>query len=199
MNFIEIEKLAESLHRANSGVPFWCRRSFYGAKSFLLSTLGTQDGRDIQRIDYPCWRCGGSGQTGSFGDDYDCGKCSGTGVFDSRLVWLDRFKLGPYSFHCPVNGVVFQPGVKATITGKISHKSFPDSAIHASDLAVLFNREAFLSEVSFFCESPIVWSQIENLCGIGVEIARKAIRDKRLESARAWKEECEKRTEWCPF
>ena len=206
---LQLEKLAETLHRANSGVPEWCRSSFYGAKDFLLAAFGTADGRDVQRIDDACFRCDGTGEFGRhryYGGEC-CLKCNGSGIYRRRLVWLDRFRFGAYTFHRPVGGVQFYENATVTIVGRIKHERFDDSARAAADLAWLFNRAAFRAEVleaieaTQFEPSRPTWieTQAETIGGPGALAAAMWCRDKRLEDAREWKRLCEAKVEGVPF
>lgn len=192
---LSIEALAEMLHRGNSSVPDVCRRSFYGAKDFLLKAFGTPDGRDIQRIDSPCWSCNG---TGLFGWHQEhCWKCDGTGVYHTRLVWLDRFKMADFCFHIPIPEVTFYGDAKPTIKGLIKHKPHADATECAFNIAWLFNRAALKDEVmsfaAFIDQVPIVGN------GPGVLFANTVVRDKKLEDARKWKRICEQPVDGCPY
>lgn len=206
---LQLDKLAETLHRANSGVPQWCRSSFYGAKDFILSNFAQADGRDVQRIDDPCFGCDGTGVRGWFRRDggESCWKCNGSGIYRKRFFWLDRFRFGPYTFHRPVAGVEFYDPPQVTIRGRIEHRPFEDSERSAADLAWLFNREAFRSEVLgyqstelFGGDSPLwIEKRAETIGGPGALAAAMWLRDRRLEDAREWKRVCEERREDVPF
>lgn len=196
---LQLEKLADMLHRANSGVPNVCRRSFYGAKEFLLRTFGTPDGlgRDIQRIDDECFGCYGAGVRSFRWGDETCLKCHGSGIYRSRLIWLDRFRFGAHVFHCPVSGVTFAPGVKPTIRGRIKHQPYVDSARCALDLALLFNRDALKAETTD-CEPWSTWVPLE-LDGPGAAAVNRWRAERQQAEAAEWKRVCEEKVEGVPF
>lgn len=188
---INLDRLAEMLHRGNAGVPHLFRDEFYATKNFLLTAFGSPLERDIQRIDDKCFRCGGSGDY----NEYDlCWKCEGTGIYRTRFIWLDKFRLGPYTFHRPMPNVTFHGTPTPTIKGRIEHKPYEDSADCALTLAWLFNRDALkrrAEELAGCMEIP------GN--GPGVFAVNEWMRDKRLAEAKAWKEECERPVPGCPF
>jgi hypothetical protein len=193
---LDLDRLAEMLHRGNSGVPHLFREAFYGAKTFLLSAFGTPLEHDVQRIDDACFSCDGTG-VHAYQTRYaeDCWKCRGTGVFRTRFIWLDKFRLGPYTFHSPVSGVIFRGTPAVSIKGRIEHTRYEDSTDCALTLAWLFNRDALRRQAEYLAESTIEISGD----GPGSHAVRMWMRDKRLADAKAWKEECEKRVDSCPF
>jgi hypothetical protein len=131
-----------ALANARAGGMTLHRRAFYDLKDRLLRRFGTRDGEDVQRIVKACWgyeadgRCLGA----------SCRRCGGSGVWEKRLIRLERWALGGRVFHRPadtVYGAAWE--ARVTIDGYVRHAEVPlrDSAEAALWLALLFDRRLF--------------------------------------------------------
>ncbi len=168
---LDITCLAKMLHHGNSGVPNWCRYAFYDAKSFLLKWLAKPDGYDIQNLDRECWDC-------TKDTVHLCRKCTGTGIYMRRRVWLDRYTLCGYTFHCPVSGV--KATGEPTITGLVKHEAYRDSTECAVNIAWLFNRQGLLdaARCAWWRDIP------DGVTGPALEAIRRVIQEQAYERGR---------------
>ena len=62
---------------------------FYPLKNKLLPKYGVFDGWDLQRFDKECWDCNGAG----------CYRCRDTGIYETKRIMLDRYKIGNFLFY----------------------------------------------------------------------------------------------------
>ena len=111
------------LHLANSGSGK--SRDFYALKAKLLRRHGVRDGYDVQEIVKKCWGMPG----GDYGDYQGCKKerhcrCRGTGIFDRRIIGLERWRWGRFRFHIPMDFGAPLPGALITIRGRIGHRDY---------------------------------------------------------------------------
>lgn len=97
------------LHVANSRPPVLREQSFYQLKSDLLHRFAEPDGYDIQRIIKTCYACKG---TGIYDHRYygrmRCNRCW-SGIYQDSLIKLDRWRLGDYVFHEPIDRIEHSP------------------------------------------------------------------------------------------
>lgn len=150
------------LHRANARPPEYVRETFYRLKSRLLVRYGRYIGDDVQDLSQECWGpdrrsyvCPGNG----------CPKCGGTGVYRERFVVLERWRLGRYTFHRPVERRLPKMVPVRVIKGIIRHGDVPyDQAVDALLwLALVYDRELFrrvLRGTAFWkTRRPMLWIQ----------------------------------------
>lgn len=117
-------------------------RAFYQLKDRLLRRYGRPAGEDVQRIVKLCW-----GYYDSDGcEGSSCRRCGGSGIWDRKLVVLERWELGGRVFHRPTR-TVWGPEWEArvTIEGLIQHEgvSHRDGKEAMLWLALLFDRRLF--------------------------------------------------------
>ena len=110
------------LHVANTRPHIIRRNEFYELKTKLLKRWGEPDGLDVQHIYKMCWTCDGSGRYGR----QECRKCYGTGAYQNYYTLLQRYRLGGYSFHRPLDRsrAAYSTPTKdlpVTIEGYINH------------------------------------------------------------------------------
>lgn len=122
-------------------------REFYDLKDRVLRRWGAPAGEDVQRIVKACW--GYPDEDGCRGRS--CGRCGGTGVWDKKLVRLERWELGGRIFHRPaatVHGAEWE--ARVTIEGLIRHDDVSPraSAEAALWLALLFDPPLFWRRLS---------------------------------------------------
>lgn len=125
------------------------RRERYALKDRLLHRFGTRVGDDVQHIVEDCWgyyddgRCLGR----------SCTKCGGTGVYDERVILLERWQLGGRIFHSnprqaygEANQLKTRAGV---IRGRIQHDAVRYGAAEEALLwlALIFDRKLFWREL----------------------------------------------------
>lgn len=115
--------LAYLLWLANSNPPTCGRREFYAVKDRILRRWGRRDperSHDWQYLERECWTCEGTGRYEDTGRM--CRKCGGTGVYEAVWVKLERWRLGRYSFHRPVDRRHSRPEEPCVILkGRIPH------------------------------------------------------------------------------
>ena len=143
------------LHYANRDIPFLARSQFYKLKTRLLLKYATKTGTDIQHIKKECYHCGG---TGTFKCDWKlpepCWRCMGSGVYDEFWSRLDKYNLGKWYFHNPVEIMyvyepLFEGEALPMIEGYIHHKT-PKYRLGkecALWLFLLFDRKSFRKEL----------------------------------------------------
>lgn len=118
------------LHLANADNHGVLRTDFYALKQRLCERYGRCRGHDIQVIRKECW--GTNWDDRGFDDDGHipcgptCRRCGGTGIFDIRWVCLERWEVGKYTFHRPIDSTRRQPeGDPARwIQGRIDHPHY---------------------------------------------------------------------------
>lgn len=113
------------------------RRDLYDLKDRLLRRYAVRDGEDVQRVVDVChgWRFEGC-------DGDRCTKCGGTGVWQTRWVMLERWRLAGRVFHRPVGPTT--PRAVDFIDGRIWHDVPARVAAEAALwLALLFDRALF--------------------------------------------------------
>jgi len=106
------------LHIANTRPHVIRDKEFYELKTRLLKRWGEPDGLDLQHIYKPCFTCDGTGKYGR----QECRKCWGTGAYQEFWTLLQRYKLGGYAFHHPLDRAFRKPGARVTIEGYIHHE-----------------------------------------------------------------------------
>jgi len=118
-------------------------REFYALKDRLLREYGQkQEACDIQHIADTCYTCYGSGKidpprVGAYAEK--CYHCYGTGIYQHRYVLLERWQLGPLTFHA--NPVRLSTPQASTISGFIEHPGveYDDSMRAFFCLAALYD------------------------------------------------------------
>lgn len=140
--------LAYLLHVANSDP--WFRDRFYAMKTRILHRFARTDGHDIQELPgAQCWSCHGGGVYYHISGDTDqCWKCDGTGWYrQPRWTRLQRWKLGRYSFHEPIDSGYGSPPIKletprAVILGYVRHRDYTTRRVLLATLllALIFDR-----------------------------------------------------------
>ncbi len=143
------------LHNANRDIPFLAKSQFYELKTRLLKKYATKVGTDIQHIKKDCWSCD---STGVFKSEWKmpepCWSCYGTGVYEEFWTRLDKYKLGKWYFHNPVERMykyepLFEGESLPIIEGYIHHKA-PKYRLGkecALWLFLLFDRKSFWKEL----------------------------------------------------
>ncbi len=119
--------IAKLLHIANSDPPsnkHW-RDRFYAMKNRIVHRWAKPDGFDLQAFEgKKCWTCGGDG----LWDEYnECRRCEGTGWYRSpRVIRLNRWRLGRYTFHEPVLTAYREakPDENITFRGRVEHAKY---------------------------------------------------------------------------
>lgn len=126
--------LSAVLARANACPPANFRAEFYEIKQHILSLYGVHVGFDYQRIVHHCW----GEYYGSCGDD--CVKCGGTGIYQTVIVELERWRYRRRVFHRPVRRLFGDEAKTAPITieGKIEHRRMEKARDCAAALFVIF-------------------------------------------------------------
>lgn len=130
------------LHVANTSPPIGLLKDrFYAMKQRILELFGTLDGHDIQYITKRCW--GSYGYAGCQGED--CPKCGGSGIYNFFWVKLERWQLGSYTFHRPIDRRQSNPWGKVTIEGLIEHRRYSGWWANEAQLwlALFFDRSLF--------------------------------------------------------
>lgn len=114
---IDLHRLSLVLKHANATPPAHAREEFYALKQAILERYGIRCGYDVQEIVHKCW-----------GYRYDpcdanCEKCDGTGIFEKKVILLERWQLAGQVFHRPLQRLpVAFSEVAPTIHGKIAHR-----------------------------------------------------------------------------
>lgn len=96
------------LHLANADPPMH-REAFYALKDRLCRRYGYFDGYDLQHLVQPCWGAHGERDEGPAQSHATCGRCGGTGIYRARWVRLERWQVGAFVFHRPVNSTDIPP------------------------------------------------------------------------------------------
>lgn len=116
-NPMNINRLAIVLKHANASPPPHARTEFYSLKQAILERYGKLVGHDMQEIVDRCWGyrhdpCGPQ-----------CDKCGGTGIYNKKIIRLERWELASQIFHRPVERIsaAFAPSTP-TINGRITHR-----------------------------------------------------------------------------
>lgn len=120
--------LRKQLYLANAANYPGKREYFYPLKNKLIRKYGKYDGYDVQRINKTCWHCGGSG-IDPYDEDDSCHKCDGTGIYDTKIVYLERYliKGDNYVYHSPRDNWVTPKGEKkSVIEGLVKHEPIPE-------------------------------------------------------------------------
>lgn len=113
------------------------RRDLYDLKDRLLRRFAVRDGEDVQRIVDACHGWGFEGCEGKY-----CEKCRGTGIYQTRWVLLERWRLAGRVFHRPIGACL--PRAVDYIDGRIHHDVPARVAAEAALwLALLFDRTLF--------------------------------------------------------
>ena len=73
---------------------------WYRWKDILLHRYGVPDGFDTQRLEAPCWSCGGTGWWGTDGNGCECCDCV-DGVHHVTRTKLWRWQIEGFVFHRP--------------------------------------------------------------------------------------------------
>ena len=125
------------LHHANAAPPPYQREAFYQLKDRLLHRYGRRTGRDVQHIVKPCW-------------NGPCWRCGHTGIYHQFWVLLERWTLGGWTFHRPIQRFLRSPSedtgqdLPVTIEGTIRHDNpGPLATECALWLALRFDRALF--------------------------------------------------------
>jgi hypothetical protein len=143
------------LHLANSDIPFLHKDKFYVIKTKFLKKYGTFICNEIQHIKKECYRCNSEGVYRSkFKLSEPCWSCLGTGVYDEFWVRLEKYKLGNFYFHNPIqkSRTILFEGVSKPIEGYIEHKA-PKYRIGkeaALWLFLFFDFNTFKSAISIY-------------------------------------------------
>ena len=137
------QRIGRILHVANSNpteIHFDRAERFYCLKQFLCESFASTDGVDYQHIRKECWECDGNVTDQRFSQTLagKCYKCGGSGIYSERIVKLQRYQLGDFTFHKPCGTIV---GAKPTIEGLIRHRPSPLAHIAFGALAMLFKPE----------------------------------------------------------
>jgi hypothetical protein len=91
------------LHYANRDIDWRIKDEFYKIKTKILIKYGYKVGYDIQHIKKICDTCDGSGFFKcNWKHPETCWSCYGTGVYYEFWSKLDKYKLGNWYFHNPV-------------------------------------------------------------------------------------------------
>ena len=115
------------LHKANRDVPLLYKDRFYRIKHQILIKYGTKIGQEIQHIKKECWACDGSGIFKcEWKEPESCWSCRGTGVYEEFWSRLDKYKLGNWYFHNPIERLykyepLFEGEALPIIEGYIRH------------------------------------------------------------------------------
>lgn len=131
--------LAEQLATANAceaGRFAWLKREyFYPLKAKILRRRGVFAGYARQEIIKECWRCNGNGQDPWDWDSHlnlpvPCRKCGGSGIWDTRVYWLETWRLGEREFFVPLPFGTSPPGGRLSATvrhihGPVTHGASP--------------------------------------------------------------------------
>ncbi len=150
------------LHHANAHPPMHQRERFYHLKDRLLKRYGRRTGTDLQHIVKACW-------------DGPCPRCHHTGVWEESYITLERWQLGRYPFHRPLERLAAPRG-PVTIEGYISHPghSLRTSRECALWLALLFDR-------------TLLWRLLTHTVSLGWTLAPLlALKQAGWAMARAW-------------
>ena len=137
-------------------------KQFYGLKNRLLHSYGVKVGVEMQHIKKKCWSCH---ETGVFTRVLECGdmmpvpcwRCYATGIYEEFWVRLDKYKIGKWYFHIPIermNAYKHQKEGKELpiIEGYIRHKR-PKHEISRECvlwLYLLFDRKIFWYELGHY-------------------------------------------------
>lgn len=129
---IDIHRLSTILRHANSSPPSHARAEFYALKEAICRAYGTLEGYDVQLIEHSCW------------GDYDgcgphCGKCGGSGIYYSKTVLLEQWRVGKNVFHRPLDTQIGLLKIEPTIRGKITHRPSKLAFACWRVLTLLFN------------------------------------------------------------
>ena len=101
--------ICKLLFFANALPPFRHREAFYRVKDRLCRRYGHFDGHDLQHLVQPCWGAPGDRDEGPARSHAHCARCGGTGIYRERWVRLERWQVGPYLFHRPVESTSLSP------------------------------------------------------------------------------------------
>lgn len=114
------------LHLANRDIPFLHKEKFYAIKTKLLKNHGTIICNEIQHIEKKCNTCDATGiYKCSYKLKETCWWCNGTGTYQEFWVRLEKYKLGNFYFHNPIQKsytILFE-GVSKPIEGYIEHRA----------------------------------------------------------------------------
>lgn len=117
------------LHYANRDIPFTRKDEFYKIKNRILKRYGNLLGIDIQHIRKDCYSCD---STGIFRSEWKqperCWSCGGTGVYQEFWTRLEKYKVGKWYFHNPIERIysyypLFEGESNPLIEGFIHHKT----------------------------------------------------------------------------
>jgi hypothetical protein len=143
------------LHYANRYISFPNQREeFYKLKTKLLHKYGTKITTEIQHIKKECYQCDGTGIFKcNWKNDEPCWRCS-KGVYKEFWTRLDKYKLGKFYFHNPVERMyhyapLFEGEALPIIEGYIEHKT-PKYRIGRECLLwlfLLFAPKIFIKEI----------------------------------------------------
>ncbi|WP_291726149.1 hypothetical protein [Bernardetia sp.] len=146
-----IHILGYLFHYANRDIPLIAKQEFYELKQKLLKKYGTKVGQDIQHIKKDCYSCDATGWFSNEWKEEPCWNCMGTGVYEEFWTKLDKYKLGKFTFHNPVERIYkhsksFSEEIKPNIEGYISHKrpKYRVGTECAWWLFLFFDRKTFL-------------------------------------------------------
>ncbi len=140
----QINRVAHVLWAANTA-PL-AKDEFYQLKTAICESIGTCTGKVVQRIDYPCWRCGGRGGVCDYSGFEDvCWKCGGDGIFDSVFIELTQWRVGKHVFLQPIRRLSFDErrGRSTAIVGHVPHKQCPWSPVANLAIGRLFDRSYY--------------------------------------------------------
>jgi hypothetical protein len=135
--------LALILHHANRVCN---HREFYAIKKHLLKKFGTHIGVDIQYLPpRKCHSCQGTGIYSRFPVIEKCYSCNNGVYLPERLVMLNKYTFGKYTFHVPLE-VGESPDFKTCpviINGLVQHEPSEYGLVALAALYKVFNKEAY--------------------------------------------------------